>query len=162
MTNLVTQERRRDSGSKNSRRPFWVFKDARAEITLASVKGGQPPLDPKSDEPDAQTESTKRFRTDSDAQALLAHTHSLSEVNEAEYDAVFYHGGHGPLWDLAEDAKSISLIAAFHTAGKPVAFVCHAPGVLRYVAIGPVVGLVAMLFVSKRIAQVQFSAHGRM
>ncbi|MFM0295187.1 MULTISPECIES: type 1 glutamine amidotransferase domain-containing protein [Paraburkholderia] len=113
--------------------PFYVFKDAGAEITLASVKGGQPPLDPKSDEPDAQTESTKRFRADKEAQALLAHTHPLSEVDEAEYDAVFYPGGHGPLWDLAEDSKSISLIEAFQTAGKPVAFVCHAPGVLRHV-----------------------------
>ncbi|MFM0415302.1 type 1 glutamine amidotransferase domain-containing protein [Paraburkholderia aromaticivorans] len=113
--------------------PFYVFEDAGAEITLASVKGGQPPLDPKSDEPDAQTESTKRFRADKEAQALLAHTHPLSEVDEAEYDAVFYPGGHGPLWDLAEDSKSISLIEAFQTAGKPVAFVCHAPGVLRHV-----------------------------
>ncbi|SEE70819.1 Putative intracellular protease/amidase [Burkholderia sp. WP9] len=113
--------------------PFYVFKDAGAEITLASVKGGQPPLDPKSDEPDAQTESTKRFRADKEAQALLAHTHPLSEADEAEYDAVFYPGGHGPLWDLAEDSKSISLIEAFQTAGKPVAFVCHAPGVLRHV-----------------------------
>jgi len=113
--------------------PFYAFKDAGAEITLASVKGGQPPLDPKSDEPDAQTESTKRFRADKEAQALLAHTHPLSEVDEAEYDAVFYPGGHGPLWDLAEDSKSISLIEAFQTAGKPVAFVCHAPGVLRHV-----------------------------
>jgi putative intracellular protease/amidase len=113
--------------------PFYVFKDAGAEITLASVKGAQPPLDPKSDEPDAQTESTKRFRADKEAQALLAHTHPLSEADEAEYDAVFYPGGHGPLWDLAEDSKSISLIEAFQTAGKPVAFVCHAPGVLRHV-----------------------------
>ncbi|ASV96832.1 type 1 glutamine amidotransferase domain-containing protein [Paraburkholderia aromaticivorans] len=113
--------------------PFYVFKDAGADITLASVKGGQPPLDPKSDEPDAQTESTKRFRADKDAQALLAHTHPLPEVDEAEYHAVFYPGGHGPLWDLAEDSTSISLIEAFRTAGKPVAFVCHAPGVLRHV-----------------------------
>jgi putative intracellular protease/amidase len=113
--------------------PFYVFKDAGAKITLASVKGGQPPLDPKSDEPDAQTESTKRFRADKDAQELLSNTHPLSEVDEAAYDAVFYPGGHGPLWDLAEDSKSISLIEAFQTAGKPVAFVCHAPGVLRHV-----------------------------
>ncbi|MEZ0606721.1 type 1 glutamine amidotransferase domain-containing protein [Paraburkholderia sp. IW21] len=113
--------------------PFYVFKDAGAKITLASVKGGHPPLDPKSDEPDAQTESTKRFRADKDAQELLSNTHPLSEVDEAAYDAVFYPGGHGPLWDLAEDSKSISLIEAFQTAGKPVAFVCHAPGVLRHV-----------------------------
>ncbi|WP_175772456.1 type 1 glutamine amidotransferase domain-containing protein [Paraburkholderia phenazinium] len=113
--------------------PFYVFKDAGAEITLASVKGGQPPLDPKSDEPDAQTESTKRFRADKEALELLSNTHPLSEVHEAAYDAVFYPGGHGPLWDLAEDSKSISLIEAFQTAGKPVAFVCHAPGVLRHV-----------------------------
>jgi putative intracellular protease/amidase len=113
--------------------PFYVFKDAGAEITLASVKGGQPPLDPKSDEPDAQTESTKRFRADKGAQELLSNTHPLSEVDEAAYDAVFYPGGHGPLWDLAEDSKSISLIEAFQTAGKPIGFVCHAPGVLRHV-----------------------------
>lgn len=116
--------------------PYYVFKDAGAELTLASPKGGQPPLDPKSDEPDAQTPATERFRKDPEAQAALAGTSKLAEVNEADYDAVFYPGGHGPLWDLAEDQHSIALIESFASAGKPVAAVCHAPGVLRHVKNG--------------------------
>jgi putative intracellular protease/amidase len=112
--------------------PYYVFTDAGAQVTLASPQGGHPPLDPKSDEPDAQTEATKRFRADSDAQAALANTAVLSSVSADDYDAVFYPGGHGPLWDLAEDAHSIALIEAFYGAGKPVAAVCHAPGVLRH------------------------------
>lgn len=116
--------------------PYYVFKDAGAELTLASPKGGQPPLDPKSDEPDAQTPATERFRKDPEAQAALAGTSKLAEVNEADYDAVFYPGGHGPLWDLAEDKDSIALIESFASAGKPVAAVCHAPGVLRHVKNG--------------------------
>ncbi|GLU41555.1 type 1 glutamine amidotransferase domain-containing protein [Pseudomonas sp. NBRC 100443] len=116
--------------------PYYVFKDAGAELTLASPKGGQPPLDPKSDEPDAQTPATERFRKDPEAQAALANTRKLAEVNEADYDAVFYPGGHGPLWDLAEDRYSIALIESFVSAGKPVAAVCHAPGVLRHVKNG--------------------------
>ena len=111
--------------------PFYVFKDAGAEVTLASPKGGQPPLDPKSDAPDAQTEATKRFKDDQQAVDLLARTHILSEIDAADYDAVFYPGGHGPLWDLANDADSIALIEAMIAAGKPVAAVCHAPGILR-------------------------------
>lgn len=113
--------------------PYYVLKDAGAEITLASPKGGQPPLDPKSDEPDAQTEATKRFKADDAAQAELASTHKLSDVQAGDFDAVFYPGGHGPLWDLAEDRASIDLIEAFARADKPVAAVCHAPGVLRHV-----------------------------
>ncbi|WP_212624980.1 type 1 glutamine amidotransferase domain-containing protein [Pseudomonas sp. PP3] len=112
--------------------PYFAFKDAGAQLTLASPKGGQPPLDPKSDEPDAQTEATERFRKDSAAQSALASTALLSSVNAGDYDAVFYPGGHGPLWDLAEDKHSIALIEAFYNAGKPVAAVCHAPGVLRH------------------------------
>jgi putative intracellular protease/amidase len=112
--------------------PYYVFKDAGAEITLASPKGGQPPLDPKSDAPDAQTEATLRFKQDTDAQTVLANTLMLSSVSADDYDAVFYPGGHGPLWDLAEDANSIALIEAFYAAGKPVAAVCHAPGALRH------------------------------
>lgn len=112
--------------------PYYVFKDAGAEITLASPKGGQPPLDPKSDAPDAQTEATLRFKQDTDAQTVLANTLTLSSVSADDYDAVFYPGGHGPLWDLAEDANSIALIEAFYAAGKPVAAVCHAPGALRH------------------------------
>jgi putative intracellular protease/amidase len=113
--------------------PYFAFKDAGAQLTLASPKGGQPPLDPKSDEPDSQTEATKRFRKDPDAQSALASTVLLNTVKAADYDAVFYPGGHGPLWDLAEDKHSIALIEAFNNAGKPVAAVCHAPGVLRHV-----------------------------
>lgn len=113
--------------------PYYIFKDAGATITLASPQGGQPPLDPKSDAPDAQTEATKRFRQDADAQAALANTARLITIAAEDYDAVFYPGGHGPLWDLAEDAHSIALIEAFYGADKPVAAVCHAPGVLRHV-----------------------------
>jgi putative intracellular protease/amidase len=113
--------------------PYYTFKDAGAQLTLVSPKGGQPPLDPKSDEPDAQTAATDRFRKDSVAQSALASTGVLSTVRAEDYDAVFYPGGHGPLWDLAEDPFSIALIEAFCNAGKPVAAVCHAPGVLRHV-----------------------------
>jgi putative intracellular protease/amidase len=113
--------------------PYYVFRDAGAEITLASPKGGQPPLDPKSDEPDAQTPSTERFKKDNDAQAVLANTHTLADIDVGSFDAVFYPGGHGPLWDLAEDAHSISIIERAIAAGKPVAAVCHAPGVLTNV-----------------------------
>ncbi|AFY93063.1 type 1 glutamine amidotransferase domain-containing protein [Chamaesiphon minutus] len=111
--------------------PYYAFKDAGATITLASPRGGQPPLDPKSDTPDAQTKDTQRFKADPTAQAALAHTLKLSEVAAADFDAVFYPGGHGPLWDLAEDPVSIDLIEFMLAAGKPVALVCHAPGVLR-------------------------------
>lgn len=112
--------------------PYYVFKDAGAEITLASPLGGQPPLDPKSDAPDAQTEATERFRQDPDAQAALANTMVLSSLSAEDYDAVFYPGGHGPLWDLAEDAHSIALVEAFYGSGKPVGAVCHAPAILRH------------------------------
>ncbi|GAA3698244.1 type 1 glutamine amidotransferase domain-containing protein [Oceanisphaera sediminis] len=112
--------------------PYYAFKDAGATITLASPKGGQPPLDPKSDATDAQTEATERFRADAAAQAELATTHQLADLSVNDFDAVFYPGGHGPLWDLAEDADSIALIEAMAAAGKPVAAVCHAPAVLRH------------------------------
>ena len=111
--------------------PYYAFLDAGVEITLASPKGGQPPLDPKSDEPDSQTDETRRFHADSAAQAVLASTVKLDTVDQAAFDAVFYPGGHGPLWDLANDKHSISLIEQTLQAGKPVALVCHAPGVLR-------------------------------
>ncbi|WP_316827587.1 type 1 glutamine amidotransferase domain-containing protein [Pedobacter miscanthi] len=110
--------------------PYYLMADAGVAITLASPKGGQPPIDPKSDAPDAQTEATKRFKADEGLQKILANTVQLNTVNEKDYDAVFYPGGHGPLWDLANDEKSIALIEAFYKAEKPVAFVCHAPGVL--------------------------------
>ncbi|WP_312317955.1 type 1 glutamine amidotransferase domain-containing protein [Acinetobacter variabilis] len=111
--------------------PYYTFIDAGADVTLASPAGGQPPLDPKSNEPDAQTETTKRFEADDVAMQALANTHKLSEVLNQDFDAVFYPGGHGPLWDLAKDQNSISLIEQTLQANKPVALVCHAPGVLR-------------------------------
>lgn len=112
--------------------PYYRFKDAGYEITLASPKGGQPPLDPASNVPDFQTDDTRRFEDDDEAGAALAATVRLETVTEADYDTVFYPGGHGPLWDLAEDPASIQLIEATLSAGKPVALVCHAPGVLRH------------------------------
>jgi len=112
--------------------PYYVFKDAGAQITLASPEGGQPPLDPKSDEPDAQSADTERFRKDAEAIAALASTRKLAHVVNEPFDAVFYPGGHGPLWDLAEDRDSIALIEATYAAGKPVVAVCHAPGVLKH------------------------------
>lgn len=113
--------------------PYYVFQDAGAEVTLASPKGGQPPLDPKSSEPEFQTELTRRFTADEAAKARLADTARLDGVRQEDFDAVFYPGGHGPLWDLAEDAHSIRLLDSFAAAGKPIALVCHAPGVLRHV-----------------------------
>lgn len=113
--------------------PYYAFKDAGATITLASPAGGQPPLDPKSNEPAFQTELTRRFEGDADALAQLAKTVRLDSVAQDAFDAVFYPGGHGPLWDLAEDPHSIALIESFTAAHKPVALVCHAPGVLRHV-----------------------------
>jgi putative intracellular protease/amidase len=111
--------------------PYYVFVDAGVSVTLASPQGGQPPLDPSSDVPTAQTDATKRFKRDAAAQDGLAHTVKLASVAAGEFDAVFYPGGHGPLWDLANDKHSIALIEAMDRAGKPVALVCHAPGVLK-------------------------------
>lgn len=116
--------------------PYYALKDAGATLTVVSPLGGQPPLDPKSDEPDAQTEATARFKEDPQAKAVLANTGKLAAVTASDFDAVFYPGGHGPLWDLAEDKSSIALIEQMIAAGKPVAVVCHAPGVLRH-AKGP-------------------------
>lgn len=136
---LTSHDRLGDTGHKTGfwleefAAPYYVFKDAGAEITLASPKGGQPPLDPKSDAADAQTAATQRFKADVDAQHQLASTRPLADVQMADYDSVFYPGGHGPLWDLAEDRTSIALIEAFERAGKPIGFVCHAPGALRRV-----------------------------
>jgi putative intracellular protease/amidase len=110
--------------------PYYTLKDAGAEITLASPKGGQPPIDPKSAEPSAQTEATKRFDKDAELQKLLANTKKLTDVKAADFDAVFFPGGHGPLWDLTKDPDSIKLIQEFWSAKKPVAAVCHAPSVL--------------------------------
>ena len=113
--------------------PYYVLKDAGVEVTLASVKGGQPPLDPKSNDPSFQTAATRRFDADAEAKAALAATQKLSGISAGDYDAVFYPGGHGPMWDLAEDADSRALIESTFASGKPVALVCHAPGVLRHV-----------------------------
>jgi putative intracellular protease/amidase len=113
--------------------PYYTFKDAGVDVVLASPKGGQPPLDPKSNEPSFQTDLTRRFEADVAANAQLAATVRLDSVSQADFDTVFYPGGHGPLWDLAEDTHSIALIESFIEAGKPVALVCHAPGVLRHV-----------------------------
>jgi len=113
--------------------PYFVFRDAGVQLTLASPKGGQPPIDPKSDLSENQTPAMARFKKDETAQKALAHTVKLADVKAEDFDTVFYPGGHGPMWDLAESQVSIALIEAFYNAGKPVAFVCHAPGVLRHV-----------------------------
>ncbi len=116
--------------------PYYVFKDAGAKVTLASPLGGQPPLDPNSAAPASQTEATRRFDADPAARAALSRTAMLSDASIDDFDGVFYPGGHGPLWDLAEDQTSIGLIQTALANGKPVAAVCHAPGVLRHVT-GP-------------------------
>jgi putative intracellular protease/amidase len=113
--------------------PYFVFRDAGVQLTLASPKGGQPPVDPKSDVPENQTEAMARFKEDQTAQRALAQTIKLGDANAADYDTVFYVGGHGPMWDLAESADSVALIESFYNSGKPVALVCHSPGVLRHV-----------------------------
>jgi putative intracellular protease/amidase len=136
---LTSHDRLGDTGRKTGfwleelAAPYYAFKDAGAGIVLASPEGGRPPLDPKSNEPDSQTDFTRRFEADADAMAQLASTVRLDSVSQADFDTVFYPGGHGPLWDLAENRNSIALIEAFLAAGKPVALVCHAPGVLRHV-----------------------------
>src|SRR5262245_11677834 len=113
--------------------PYYTFLDAGATVTLASAKGGQPPLDPVSDTPEGQTELTRRFKEDPVSRAALASALRLNDVKASDYGAVFYPGGHGPMWDLAEDPRSIALIEAFYSSGKPVAAVCYAPGVLHRV-----------------------------
>lgn len=115
--------------------PYYELLDQGIEITIATPLGGQPPIDPKSEDPSAATEDTKRFDKDTELQAKLKNTLKLADVNQADYDAVFYPGGHGPLWDLATDKNSIALIEAFYTNNKPVGFVCHAPAVLKDVKV---------------------------
>ena len=112
--------------------PYYAFKDAGAEVVLASPKGGQPPLDPVSAEPKHQTDMTRRFQADADAEAQLAVTVRLNSVSQENFDTVFYPGGHGPMWDLAEDKGSVALIESFLAADKPIALVCHAPAALRH------------------------------
>ena len=113
--------------------PYYVFKESGAEITLASPKGGHPPLDPKSNEPEFRTDLSRRFEKDAAAETQLDKTVRLDSVKQESFDTVFYPGGHGPMWDLAEDKNSVKLIESFLAANKPIALVCHAPGVLRHV-----------------------------
>ncbi|MBB3465203.1 type 1 glutamine amidotransferase domain-containing protein [Rhizobium sp. BK377] len=136
---LTSHDRLGDTGRKTGfwleefASPYYVFKDAGASITVASPRGGQPPIDPKSDEPGNQTASMTRFKGDKDAQSVLANTVRLATVDAKDFDTIFYSGGHGPMWDLVEDRKSISLIEEFYGSGKPVAAVCHAPAVFHHV-----------------------------
>lgn len=113
--------------------PYFVFRDAGVELTLASPKGGQPPVDPKSDLPENQTSAMTRFKQDEVAKKALSQTAKLADMRAEDFDTIFYVGGHGPMWDLAENPVSIALIESFYNAGKPVALVCHSPGVLRHV-----------------------------
>lgn len=113
--------------------PYYVFRDAGAQVTVASPKGGQPPIDPKSDLPENQTPAMARFKQDGDAQAVLSATRKLSDMKSDDFDTVFYPGGHGPMWDLADNPDSIALIESFYDSGKPVAAICHAPAVLHRV-----------------------------
>ncbi len=135
---LTSHDKLGDTGKKTGfwleefAAPYYVFKDAGAEVTLASPKGGLPPLDPTSDADDAQTEATKRFKSDKAAQDELADTATLSSVDAGGFDAIFYPGGHGPLWDLAEDADSIKLIETFASSDRPIGAVCHAPAVFKH------------------------------
>ena len=135
---LTSHDKLGDTGKKTGfwleefAAPYYVFKDAGAEVTIASPKGGQPPLDPTSEADDAQTDATERFKGDKAAQSELAHTVVLSTVSADGFDAVFYPGGHGPLWDLAEDADSIRLIESFAANDRPIGAVCHAPAVFKH------------------------------
>jgi putative intracellular protease/amidase len=113
--------------------PYFIFKDAGVQLTLASPKGGQPPLDPKSDLPENQTAAMTRFKQDAAAQKALANTLKLADMKSDGYETVFYPGGHGPMWDLAESSESIALLESFYNSDKPIALVCHSPGVLRHV-----------------------------
>jgi putative intracellular protease/amidase len=135
---LTSHDQLGDTGNKTGfwleefAAPYYVFKDAGAEITLASPKGGQPPIDPSSDADDAQTEATKRFKADDTAQKELANTAVLSNVSADGLDAIFYPGGHGPLWDLAEDSNSKALIETFAASDRPIGAVCHASAVFKH------------------------------
>ena len=113
--------------------PYFVFRDAGVQLTLASPKGGQPPIDPKSDLPENQTPAMTRFKQDQAAQKALSQTVKLADVKSEDYDTIFYVGGHGPMWDLAESPVSIALLESFYNSGKVIALVCHSPGVLRHV-----------------------------
>lgn len=135
---LTSHDKLGDTGKKTGfwleefAAPYYAFKDAGADITLTSPLGGQPPLDPSSDTEDSQTKDTKRFKNDSEAQTALANTKVLSEIDTDGFDAIFYPGGHGPLWDLAEDKNSIALIETFAENGRPIGAVCHAPAIFKH------------------------------
>jgi putative intracellular protease/amidase len=134
---LTSNDKLGDTGNKTGfwieefAAPYYMLKDAGYEVTLSSPKGGQPPIDPSSESEDAQTESTKRFYSDKETQETLSSTLQLSEVDQKDYDALFYPGGHGVLWDLVEDKDSKEIIESFYNNDKPVSFVCHAPAVLK-------------------------------
>jgi putative intracellular protease/amidase len=136
---LTSHDQLGDTGAKTGvwleefAAPYFVFRDAGVELTLASPKGGQPPIDPKSDQPENQTPAMTRFKQDLAAQQAFAHTVKLADMKSADFDTVFYVGGHGPMWDLAESPDSIALLESFYNSGKPIALVCHSPGVLRHV-----------------------------
>jgi putative intracellular protease/amidase len=136
---LTSHDKLGDTGKKTGfwleefAAPYYVFTDAGAEVTLASPKGGQAPIDPRSDDPDNQTEAMTRFKNDPATQKVLANTVMLSEIQAGDFDTIFYSGGHGPMWDLVDNETSIKLIEAFYNSGKPVAAVCHAPAVFRKV-----------------------------
>jgi putative intracellular protease/amidase len=136
---LTSHDKLGDTGEKTGfwieefAAPYYYLADKGVEVTLASPKGGQPPIDPTSDKPENQTDATRRFKEDKELQEKLSKTIKLSEIKESDYDAVFYPGGHGPLWDLAEDQDSIKLIQAFYESGKPTGLVCHAPAALKHV-----------------------------
>ena len=138
---LTSHDKLGDTGKKTGfwleefAAPYYAFLDAGVNITLASPAGGQPPLDPSSDTPDAQTKDTKRFKEDSEAQERLATTKKLADMKAEDFDSVFYPGGHGPMWDLAVDKNSIELIETFVKQDKPVAFVCHSPAALKNVKV---------------------------
>ncbi len=140
---LTSHDQMGDSGHKTGfwleefTSPYYVFKDAGANITLASPKGGQPPVDPNSEADEALTETTHRFREDPHAKESLASTKKLADVDMNQFDAVFYPGGHGPLWDLVNDKKSIALIKTAHEQDKVIGAVCHAPAVFKNVEVKP-------------------------
>jgi putative intracellular protease/amidase len=129
---LTSHDKLGDTGNKTGfwleefAAPYYVFMDAGSQVTLASVAGGQPPLDPTSEMDDFQTQATHRFNEDKTAQQVLATTLKLADINADDFDAVFYPGGHGPLWDLTDNTDSIKLIESFVKANKPIAAVCHA------------------------------------
>jgi len=135
---LTSHDKLGDTGKKTGfwleefAAPYYVLLDAGAKVTLASPEGGQPPLDPQSDVPEAQTEATERFKNDDAAQRFLGNTTKLVEISGDGFDAIFYPGGHGPLWDLAENADSQRMIETFIADGRPLAAVCHAPAIFKH------------------------------